>query len=157
MYVWKIHKFREAELNDLIFEYEMRIFEEKKWKKVKFQRLRERVVYFLYIDNHLTGPYKTPDNGENPERFFEIYCHLLRKEVLMLEPRTVAPSVCKKKVWFRTASMEDIERNTIFFELHNDNLVGPWTIPYDLTPYDEQIIKKIKQEKIFVVYERQQF
>ena len=157
MYVWKNHKFREAEIGDIVIEYPHRIFAEGKWQNIKLQRLRERVVYFLRIDNQLSGPYKTPSNGECPERFLEMYCHLLRHEVLLLEPREIAPAVLRKKVWFRTATIDDIERNTIFFEYNNENLLGPWTLPYDLTPHDEQIINKIQQEKIFVVYERQQF
>lgn len=157
MYVWKDHKFREAEIGDLILEYPHRFYADGRWQNTKLQRLRERVVYFLLIDKKLSGPYKTPDNGECPERFFEIYCHMLRHEVLLLEPREIAPAVFRKKVWFRTATIADIERNTIFFEYNDKDLLGPWTLSHDLTEYDEQILRKIKQEKIFVVYERQQF
>lgn len=157
MYVSNINKFREATIEDLIFEFKLRVYSDGTWKIVKIQRLIECMVYFEYTDGKLRGPYKTPSNGSCPDRFYQIYTMILRKEILLLEPRAVAPFLFQKKVWYKKANSEDIERNTLFFELSQDRLLGPWTIDHDITSYDTVLINKINNNQIYVINERQQF
>lgn len=157
MYVWKMFKFREADFLDIFIEYPRREFLDGEWKNFHCQRLRDCVVYFLYQDGKLSGPFKTSTEVDCPERFLSMYIHFVKHQILVLEPRQVAQEVFSKKVWFRPANFLDIERNTIFFEYNKKDLLGPWTLPYDLTIYDDNLIKKINQKTLYVVNEQQKF
>lgn len=157
MYVWKMFKFREADFLDIFIEYPRREFLDGEWKNFHCQRLRECVVYFIYREGKLSGPFKTTTKSECPERFLDMYINFVNHEILLLEPRQIAQEVFTRKVWFRPAEFDDIERNTIFFEYDKKALLGPWVLPYDLTSYDKEIIQKINKKTLYVVNEQQKF
>lgn len=121
------------------------------------RRIKEQVVYFLYIDNQLSGPYKTYSNADFYDQSFEFYELIYEKKVLVLEPRQVSQEVLKQKIYLRTAIFDDIQRNTVFFEYNNAQLSGPITLPTDISIHDTGLIAKLKNEKIFVINERQNF
>src|SRR5690606_6810605 len=131
MYVSNINKFREATIEDLIFEFKLRVYSDGTWKIVKIQRLIECMVYFEYTDGKLRGPYKTPSNGSCPDRFFQIYTMILRKEILLLEPRAVAPFLFQQKVWYKKANSDVLERKSLFIESSQHSLLAQRNIDCD--------------------------
>ncbi len=121
------------------------------------QNLKERVVYFLYIDGKITGPYKTYSNGSDLGQFMDMYSKVLDHKVLVIEPRAVAQEVATYKLYLRVASYDDIERNTIFYEHRDKKLFGPFALVTDISVYDTHLIQRINEGKIFVINERQKF
>lgn len=157
MFVWKHFKFREADFADIFIEYPARNFSDGKWIHYKCQRIKERVVFFKYKNGILSGPFKTSSMIDCPDVFYELYVSFVQREIMLLEPRQIAQEAFSKKVWFRPANFDDIERNTIFFEYNKVDLLGPWTLPYDLSDNDVFIVQKLNQKRLYVVNETQEF
>lgn len=118
--------------------------------------MKERVMYFLYINGKLTGPYKTHRNCNEVGSAFELIELLHYNYVLVIEPRQVAQEVLQQKLYLRSASVNDLERNTLYFEHQNKNLLGPFVMQTDLCEFDDHLIRKIQADKIFIINERQQ-
>jgi|SRR5690554_4477918 len=149
MYLAQTFKFRYGEISDFfICNYFPEYF-------VRY--MKERVVYFLYIDGQLSGPYKTYWDCMEMDFAFELYELIHEKKVLVLEPRQVSQEVLKQKIYLRTASFDDIERNTIFFEYNHSGLRGPFALETDISIHDTVLLQKLKDKQLFVINERQNF
>jgi len=149
MYLAQTFKFRYGEIPDFFYcSYDPSFF---------VRNIKERVVYFLYIDNQLSGPYKTYWDAEFYNQAFEFYELIHEKKVLVLEPRQVSQEVLKQKIYLRTASFDDIERNTIFFEYNHSGLRGPFALETDISIHDTVLLQKLNDKQLFVINERQNF
>lgn len=121
------------------------------------RRIKECVVYFLYIDGELMGPYKTYSNADFYDQSFEIIELIHENKVLVLESRQVSQEVLREKLYLRLASYEDIKRNTVFFEYVNNRLNGPFSLHTDISLNDTGLVKKLNLQQIYVINERQNF
>lgn len=147
MYLVQTFKFRYGELTDL--------FLCNSFPQSGVRCLKERYLYFLYIDGKLSGPYKTPENCKEVSAAFELMELVHDQKVLVIEPRQVAQEVLQEKLYLRIANYDDMCRNTIYYEYVNKNIYGPYYMQTDISEHDIMLINKLKAGSVFIIYERQ--
>lgn len=149
MYLAQTFKFRYGEFTDLFI---CNTFPQKGVRCIK-----ERFLYFLFLDGKIFGPYKTHQDCKEIGLALELYQLVHEKKVLVIEPRQVSQEVITEKLYLRTAAFEDLERNTLYYEYVNKNLYGPYMMITDISEFDDQLIRKINQETIYIISEKQIF
>lgn len=103
------------------------------------------------------GPYKTHRDCREVGLAMEIYQLVYENKVLVIEPRQVAQQVAIEEMYLRTATVDDMERNTLYYEYVNKNLMGPYMMVTDISAYDTNLLRKIENGIIFIVNEKQSF
>lgn len=147
MYLVQTFKFRYGELTDL--------FLCNSFPQSGVRCLKERYLYFLYIDGKISGPYKTPESCREVSAAFELMELVHANKVLVIEPRQVAQEVLQEKLYLRIANYDDLCRNTIYFEYVNRNIYGPYYMQTDISPTDNILLQKINSGCVFIINERQ--
>ena len=147
MYLAQTFKLRYGELPDLFLCFN--------YPKSGVRCMKERVLYFMYIDGKISGPYRTYGNSNEMGQAFEIYELICNQQILVLEPRQVAQEVLQRKLFLREANYDDLERNTMYFEYGNSKIIGPYYMQTDICEHDMGLITKIQSKKIFIINERQ--
>lgn len=149
MYLIQQFKFRYGEFSDL--------FICNSYPQQGVRCIKERFLYFLYINGKILGPYKTHRDCREVGLAMELYQLVYENKVLVIEPRQVAQQVAIEEMYLRTATVEDMERNTLYYEYVNKNLMGPFMMVTDISSYDTNLLRKIENGIIFIVNEKQSF
>lgn len=149
MYLIQQFKFRYGEFSDL--------FICNSYPQKGVRCIKERFLYFLYINGKILGPYKTHRDCREVGLAMELYQLVYENKVLVIEPRQVAQQVAIEEMYLRTATVDDMERNTLYYEYVNKNLMGPYMMVTDISPYDTNLLRKIENGIIFIVNEKQSF
>ena len=150
MYLAQTFKFRYGELTDF---FVCKTFPEKEG----VCSMKEKVLYFLYIDGKILGPYKTYHDCRYVWQAFELYQLIHENKILVIESRRVSQEITQEKLYLRTAAYEDLERNALFWEYANKSLNGPFQMYTDISAHDSVLIQKIKEGTIFIINEKQKF
>lgn len=149
MYLLQTFKFRFGELSDL--------FICNSFPQTGVRYIKEKFLYFLFIDGKIFGPYKTHRDCKEVGLAFEIYELVVDKKVLVIEPRQISQEVASDKMYMRLAKFDDLERNTLYYEYVNKNLFGPYMMTTDISDHDSVLITKINNGIIYVINEIQKF
>lgn len=149
MYLIQTFKFRYGEFTDL--------FLCNSYPKKGVRCIKERFLYFLFLNGKISGPYKTHRDCREVGLALELYQLVHENKVLVIEPRQVAQQVVSEEIYLRTATVDDMERNTLYYEYVNKNLVGPFMMITDLCEFDFHLLRKISSGIIFIVNEKQSF
>lgn len=149
MYLSQTFKFRYGELTDLFI---CNSFPQKGVRCIK-----ERFLYFLFLNGKILGPYKTHRDCREVGLALELYQLVCENKVLVIEPRQVAQEIASEEMYLRTATIADMERNTLYYEYVNKNLIGPFMMITDLCEFDCHLLRKIENGIIFIVNEKQSF
>jgi len=147
MYLAQTFKLRFGEFHDLFLCFN--------YPKAGVRCMKERVLYFMYIDGKISGPYRTYGNSNEMGKAFEIYELISNQQILVLEPRQVSQEVLQQKLFMREALYDDLERNTLYFEYQNNQIYGPYLMQTDICEHDVALIQKIQAKKLFIINERQ--
>jgi|GEM_PF-5284404 len=149
MYLIEKFKFRYGEFADL--------FICNSYPQRGVRCIKERFLYFLFLNGKISGPYKTHRDCREVGLALELYQLVYENKVLVIEPRQVAQQVVTEEMYLRTATVDDMERNTLYYEYVNKNLSGPFMMITDISAYDTNLIRKIENGLIFIVNEKQSF
>ena len=149
MYLSQTFKLRYAEIPDL--------FVCNSFPNTGVRFLKERALYFLFLNGVVYGPYKTYYNSSVIVEAFDIYELIHENKVLVIEPRQVAQEVVREKLYLRKAVYDDMERNTVYYEYVNKQLFGPYTMQTDASANDTVLNRKLQQGIIYIINEKQKF
>lgn len=147
MYLSRTFKLRHAELHDFFVCHS--------FPKNGVRFLKERVLYFLFINGSVYGPYKTYYNCTDIGANIEMRQLIYEQKALVIEPRQVAQEVTSEKLYMRKAVYDDMERNTLYFEYTNKQLFGPYSMETDISEFDTKLISKLNNGLIFIINEKQ--
>lgn len=149
MYLAQTFKFRYGEIPDLFLCFS--------FPKTGVRCAKENVLYFLYLEGKILGPYKTHSDCRETGLAIELYQLVHENKVLVIEPRQVAQQVISEKLYLHTATFEDMERNTLYYEYNNKKLYGPFMMETDIAMHDVNLLRKLENQVLFVISEKQTF